>query len=69
MFKNILKRFGYLKVDYGFSCGRHWIKIDDKIICQANCDVYLKDEDVHRIGYFILDNGKYWRQPDDPTFR
>jgi len=33
----ILRRFGYLKVDYGFACGRHWLSIDGKTICQTNC--------------------------------
>ncbi len=64
--KNILRYFGYLKVDYGFSCGRHWISIDDKIIAQTSGDdVWLKDEDVHRLGYIICDKGKHWTKPEN----
>lgn len=62
--QNILRRFGYLKVDYGFSCGRHWVSIDGKTIAQSSGDdVWLRDEDVHRLGYTIIDHGKYWTIP------
>ena len=66
--QNILRHFGYLKVDYGFACGRHWISIDDKIIAQTpKDDVWLKDEDVHRMGYIICDKGKHWTKPENLT--
>ncbi len=65
MVDNILRRFGYYKCDYGFSCGRHWISIDDKIICQTSGDdVWMRDEDVHRLGYICFDHGKFWDKPD-----
>jgi hypothetical protein len=34
-------------IDYGFSCGRHWIKINGKVIAQTpGDDVWMRDEDV-----------------------
>ena len=64
---SFLRKHGYLKVDYGFACGRHWIEIDGKVIAQTGGDdVWLRDEDVHRIGYAVIDHGKHWYEPDDP---
>ena len=64
LIKNILRKFGYLKCDYGFSCGRHYIVIDGLVIAQSTGDdVWLKDEDVHRMGYVLLDKGKFWTKP------
>jgi hypothetical protein len=66
--RKILKRFGYLKVDYGFSCGRHWIEIDGNVIAQSSGDdVWMRDEDIHRLGYTVLDKGKYWSDPGKPN--
>jgi hypothetical protein len=45
--RRFLKLFGYYKIDYGFSCGRHWIEIDGKVVAQTpGDDVWLRDEDV-----------------------
>ncbi len=39
-----------LNVDYGFSCGRHWITINGIEISQTGgADVYLPDEKVKEI--------------------
>lgn len=63
-FKNMLRSLGYLKCDYGFACGRHWVEIDGYVLAQVSGEACpLRDEDVHRIGYVCLDHGKYW---DDP---
>jgi hypothetical protein len=63
--RRVLRRFGYLKCDYGFSCGRHWVEIDGKVIAQTSGDdVWLRDEDVHRLGYAIIDHGKHWSAPN-----
>ena len=63
--RRVLRRFGYLKVDYGFACGRHWVEIDGKVIAQTSGDdVWLRDEDVHRLGYAIIDHGKHWSSPN-----
>lgn len=36
-----------VKIDYGFSCGRHWISINGKIIAQTpGDDVWMRDADV-----------------------
>lgn len=65
MIRAILHKLGYLKVDYGFACGRHWIEIDGKTICQTSGDdIFLRDEDVHRLGYELIDKGKHWTKPD-----
>ena len=62
--KRALRQLGYLKVDYGFSCGRHWISIDAKIIAQTSGnDVWMRDADVHRLGYAVIDHGKHWVKP------
>lgn len=67
IFIPLMKKFGYVKVNYGFACGRHWIEIDGKIIAQTNGDdVWLRDEDIHRLGYALFDHGRYWDYPDDP---
>ena len=65
MLRRVLRRFGYLKVDYGCACGRHWVSIDGHTIAQASGeDVPMRDEDVHRLGYVIMDHGKYWDKPE-----
>jgi len=64
MIQWILRKFGYIKADYGFSCGRHWISLDGKIIAQTPGDnIWMRDEDVHDLGYHLLDRGKYWSKP------
>ena len=65
-FENILRKHGYLKCDYGFACGRHWVAIDGKVIAQTQGDdCWLRDEDVHRLGYVCLDKGKHWVKPEE----
>jgi hypothetical protein len=63
--RRFLRRFGYLKVDYGFACGRYWVEIDGKVISQTSAThVWLCDDDVHRLGYAIIDHGKHWNMPN-----
>jgi hypothetical protein len=63
MIARLLKYFSYYKIDYGFTCGRHWIMIDGKGIAQTPGDaVWLRDEDVHRLGYIVID-GCCWGEP------
>jgi len=65
MLRWLLRHIGYYHIDYGFACGRHWIEIDGKIIAQTpGDDVWLRDEDVHRLGYAILDMGRHWTNPN-----
>lgn len=36
-----------VKIEHGFSCGRHWIKINDVMIAQTQGDdVWMRDADV-----------------------
>lgn len=61
----LLRFFGYYRIDYGFSCGRHWMTINGKTIAQTAGDaVWMRDEDVHRLGYAVLDHGKHWTAPN-----
>lgn len=65
MVRQILKWFGYYKVDYGYSCGRHWIEIDGITISQTHGfnNIWMSDSDVHRIGYLVFDKGESWTKP------
>jgi hypothetical protein len=31
----LLRQFGFLKVDWGFACGRHWICIDGNLFYEG----------------------------------
>lgn len=66
MIRWILRKFGYYKIRYGFSCGRHWIEIDGKTMAQTPGDaIWLRDEDVQRIGYVAIDRGRHWTMPTE----
>lgn len=44
---NRLRAIGFYRIDYGFSCGRHWMSIDGKVVAQTHGDeVRLRDEDI-----------------------
>lgn len=57
-----------VKIDYGFSCGRHWIKINDVMICQTQGDdVWMRDADVCDLARAIVPGcvwEKAFRLPD-----
>jgi len=65
MITDLLRRLGYLKVDYGFSCGRHFIEIDGKIIAQTNGnDVWMRDEDISTLGRAVIPGcAAHWQRP------
>lgn len=51
-------------IDYGFSTGRHWVSIGDKMIYQGSeADCNLPDHVVHKLGYDLIDKGQHWRKP------
>jgi hypothetical protein len=51
MIRWILAKFGYYKIDYGFSCGRHFLILNGKVIAQTSGDdVWLDDESVVAVG-------------------
>src|ERR1700722_13830653 len=58
-----------VKIDCGFSCGRHWIKINDVMIAQTSGDdVWMKDEDVCDLARAIVPGctwEKAYRLTDD----
>lgn len=72
MFKRILsklapflRKHGYLKCDYGFACGRHWVEIDGMTMAQGSGnEMNIPDHLVQLIGYKILDKGNFWEIPD-----
>lgn len=64
MLRWLLKNIGYYRVDYGFSCGRHWLSIDGRTVAQTSGDhCYLPDEMVHEVVYYTIDQGKRWSNP------
>lgn len=58
-----------VEIDCGFSCGRHWISINGKVIAQTDGDdVWMKDEDVCDLARAIVpgcDWKKAYRITDD----
>ncbi len=51
-----------LDVQYGFSCGRHWIKIGDKVIAQTpGDDVWMRDADVCDLARAVIP-GCEWKK-------
>ena len=47
----LLRKFGFVRINHGFACGRHWVSIDGKVLAQTAGDsVPLRDGDVVRIG-------------------
>lgn len=68
--KLMWKLFNYLRVDYGFSCGRHWIDIDGKVIAQTpGDDFYLPDEKIAQLGLKVIPGcEKHWIDPDKVSF-
>lgn len=55
---------GKHNIDYGFATGRHWMSIDGKMIYQGpGADVWMRDEDIHRLVYHTIDKGKHWTMP------
>ena len=45
MLAKLLKMFGYYKIDYGYSCGRHWVEIDGNLVAQSrDANLWLPDD-------------------------
>ena len=60
----IFRLFGYYRCDYGFSCGRAWVTIDGRTICQTpRDDLWMADEDVCDLAYVMFDRGKHMKEP------
>lgn len=59
-----------MEVDYGFSCGRHWVRIGDAVITQTPGDtIWMRDEDVLKLGWMLFDHGQHWGKPEgDPRY-
>lgn len=63
MIRWLLRQFGFYKIDYGFATGRHWLQIDGHMIAQSGDEIWMRDEDVHRLVYTAIDHGKHWSKP------
>lgn len=67
MLKQLLAFFGYYKIDYGYSTGRHWIEINDVIFYQGiqykqyeNLELGLTDIQVFILTKLILKDNCVW---------
>lgn len=46
-----------VNIDYGFSCGRHWISINDKVIAQTPGDDFcMPDEEIRKLAIAVIPN-------------
>ena len=60
MLSHILRWFGYVSIDYGFSCGRHWVEIDGKMIAQTpGNDFWMRDEDIRRLAIAVIEGCRW----------
>lgn len=69
MIAKILRWFGYVSIDYGFACGRHWIEVDGKMIAQTHGDdFWMKDNDIRRLAQAIIPECVWKSQAGDEWF-
>jgi hypothetical protein len=51
----LLRWLGYVSIDYGYACGRHWVEIDGKVIAQTHGDdLWMKDEEIRRLAIAVI---------------
>lgn len=59
----ILRRFGFVKIDHGAACGRHWVSIDGKMIYQATgADLWMPDDFTQALA-IVADPACEWELP------
>lgn len=64
MISKLLSWFGYYPMSYGAACGRSWIQINGKVICQsAGDDFYLPDATINNLARVIFPNCE-WEHND-----
>ena len=69
MLSHILRWFGYVSIDYGFSCGRHWVEIDGKMIAQTPGDaLWMNDKDVRRLAIAVIEGCEWEAQEGDQWY-
>ena len=58
-----------IDIDYGVSCGRHWIRIGDKVIAQTSGDdFWMLDNDIRRLAIAIIPNCEWKPMAGDEYF-
>lgn len=69
MIRSLLRWLGYVSIDYGFSCGRHWIQIDGKTIAQTHGDDYwMPDEEIRRLAQAVVPGCVWEAEEGDEWF-
>jgi hypothetical protein len=69
MIRALLRWFGYVSIDYGFSCGRYWVEIDGKVIAQTpGDDLWMKDNDVRLLAMAVAPGCVWKAQEGDEWF-
>lgn len=54
MIRRIFKWFGFYKISWGFTCGRHWMEIDGKVIAQTpGNDMWMRDLEIELLQMFL----------------
>ena len=63
MITKILRWFGFVAIDYGCSCGYHYVMIGGKTIAQTSGDdFWLEDERVRALAIALIPNCE-WKEP------
>lgn len=69
MLSKFLRKFGYVRIDYGVACGRRWISVDDKKVYQGEgADLYMNDNQVRMLGHALFDDCVWRVEPGDEGF-
>lgn len=65
----LLRKLGYVSIDYGFSCGRHYLVIDGKSIAQTSGDdFWMRDEDIRRLAIAVVPGCVWQAEEGDEWF-
>jgi hypothetical protein len=57
MIRKLLAIFGYHKVKWGYTCGRHWVEIDGFLILDSTVGhAWMRDDHVNLLQKHLEDN-------------
>jgi hypothetical protein len=66
--RGFLRKLGYVRFEHWEENGKHCLRIDGKLIAQSSeSDVWMKDEEIHRMGWALLDECE-WEDPELPRY-